>query len=320
MTGKRRIFYANVAVAMLCLSGPVIATDAPPRAFADEVLGRWDLTVEGEDGPYPSWLFVQLRTERELMADFVGRFGSKRHATGVTYIDDRLEVRIPVQPEADDNDLVLSCTLENGMLTGRVSMGDGSVQAWRGTRAPLLDRPAIEHWAEPVRLIGSDLDGWRLRDEDLAGCWSVNEGILSATPPCTDLISQATFDDFRLQLEFRYPPGSNSGVYLRGRYEVQVQDDFGKALDPLRMGGIYGFIAPKVDAARPAGKWQRYDVMLVGRRVTVTLNDTEIISNHEIPGITGGALDSDEASAGPLMLQGDHGPIEYRNIVITPGN
>ncbi|MDH5344763.1 MAG: DUF1080 domain-containing protein, partial [Gammaproteobacteria bacterium] len=114
-------------------------------------------------------------------------------------------------------------------------------------------------------------------------------------------------------------PGSNSGIYLRGRYEVQIQDDRGKALDPLRIGGIYGFIAPSANAAKAAGEWQTYDIRLVGRRVTVSLNGEEILRDREIPGITGGALDSDEASPGPLMLQGDHGPIEYRNIIITPG-
>ena len=85
------------------------------------------------------------------------------------------------------------------------------------------------------------------------------------------------------------------------------------------MGGIYGFIAPTADAAAPAAEWQAYDIRLVGRVVTVRLNGVEIISSQEIPGITGGALDSNEGSPGPLMLQGDHGPIEFRNIVITPG-
>jgi hypothetical protein len=106
-------------------------------------------------------------------------------------------------------------------------------------------------------------------------------------------------------------------VYLRGRYEVQIQDDAGKALDPLRMGGVYGFIAPSVAAARPAGEWQTLDVELVGRTVTVVLNGLTIIDGQEIPGITGGALDSDEAAPGPIMLQGDHGPIEFRSLTIA---
>jgi hypothetical protein len=99
---------------------------------------------------------------------------------------------------------------------------------------------------------------------------------------------------------------------------VQIQDDAGKALDPLRMGGVYGFIAPSVDAARVAGEWQTLDVELVGRHVSVVLNGATIIDDEEIPGITGGALDSEEGAPGPIMLQGDHGAIEFRNVTIAP--
>ena len=126
---------------------------------------------------------------------------------------------------------------------------------------------------------GRDLTGWTPRSAQHAGCWRVQGAVLAATPPCVDLVSDATFRDFRLHAELRFPPGSNSGIYLRGRYEVQIQDDAGKALDPLRMGGVYGFIAPSVDAARAAGEWQTLDVELVGRRVTVVLNGTTIVDD-----------------------------------------
>lgn len=315
-TARRIVLLAMFAPAVACLAQQ---PDRPPRGYADPVLGRWDLTVDGPDGPYPSWLEVRLRTEWQLMAQFVGQFGSARHAAGVGYENGLLTVRVPPQYEAGNDDLVFTGRLEDGALEGRVQMADGTTLDWRGVRAPALERGEIGAWGEPVRLIGDGLEGWRLRHDGFAGCWTVTAGVLAATMPCADLVSEAEFTDFRLHLEFRYPPGSNSGVYLRGRYEVQVQDDLGTAPDPLRIGGIYGFIAPGADAAKPAGEWQTYDVLLVGRRVTVSLNGTEIIRDREIPGITGGALDSDEGAAGPLMLQGDHGPIEYRNIVITPG-
>jgi hypothetical protein len=140
---------------------------------------------------------------------------------------------------------------------------------------------------------------------------------VAATPPCVDLVTDERFGDFRLHAELRYPQGSNSGVYLRGRYEVQIDDGAGKALDSLRMGGVYGFIAPAVAAARAAGDWQTLDIELVGRRVTVVLNGTTIVDGQEIPGITGGALDSDEGAPGPIMFQGDHGPIEFRNLTLA---
>ncbi len=127
--------------------------------------------------------------------------------------------------------------------------------------------------------------------------------------------------DFKLHIEFRYPEHSNSGVYLRGRYEVQVEDSYGKQPGSVYLGGVYGFLTPSENVARKAGEWQSYDITLVGRRVTVEANGKTIIHNQIIPGITGGAINSKEATPGPLLLQGDHGPVEYRNITIsTPAN
>ncbi|MGI9262891.1 MAG: 3-keto-disaccharide hydrolase [Woeseiaceae bacterium] len=309
----------TVFVAFLSTSA-ALAADPPSAGFADPVLGRWDITVQGSDGAYPSWLELQLRTERQLMGRLVGQFGSVRHAAAITYEDNQLKVRVPVQYEGGDDDLVFTGSVANAELTGTVRMADGAVLDWHGVRAPALNRKHRIQWGEPISLISDDLSDWHLRDDRNPGCWSVTNGILKVTPPCADIISNATFDDFRLELEFRYPPGSNSGVYLRGRYEVQIQDDHGKALDPLRLGGVYGFLAPEVDASRPAGEWQTYDIELVGRTINATLNGNRILTNRVIPGITGGALDSNEGSAGPLMLQGDHGPIEYRNVVLTPGH
>ncbi|MEE3237184.1 MAG: DUF1080 domain-containing protein [Pseudomonadota bacterium] len=307
----------NATLAGTAVLFATIAQTAEP-GFADPVLGRWDLTVESSNTSFPSWLEIRLRTEEQLMARLVGQFGSVRHATTVSYRDEELMVSVPVQYERGTEELVFTGSRRADSLIGLVDL-NGSTLPWSGARAPSLKRDTEPTWGQPVPLIGSDLSGWRMRQDTDAGCWSVSDGILKATPPCVDIVTDREFDDFQLRLEFRYPPGSNSGVYLRGRYEVQIQDDYGKALDPLRLGGIYGFIAPTDDAARPAGEWQIYEIQLVGRRVTVILNGTEIISNREIPGITGGALDSHEGSPGPLMLQGDHGPIEYRNVFIATG-
>jgi hypothetical protein len=142
--------------------------------------------------------------------------------------------------------------------------------------------------------------------------------VLSSPKSGSNLITDRKFGDFTLHVEFRYPKESNSGVYLRGRHEVQIQDDFGNPPANDRFSGIYGFISPSVIAARPAGEWETYDITLIGRMVTVVANGKQVICNQEIPGITGGALDSHEGEPGPLFLQGDHGPVDYRNIVITP--
>jgi hypothetical protein len=133
-----------------------------------------------------------------------------------------------------------------------------------------------------------------------------------------NLRTRQTFTDFKLHVEFRYPRAGNSGVYLRGRYEVQIEDSHGREPATDHLGAIYGFLAPNQDAAKKAGEWQTFDVTLEGRLVTVVLNGTTVIARREIPGITGGALDSDEGAPGPVVLQGDHGPVEFRRIVLTP--
>ena len=288
------------------------------RGFADALLGRWDLTIEAADGAYPSWLEVRLRTETELMARFVGRVGSARYASDIAYADGRVTLRVPIQYETDIDALRFEGTVRGDRIEGTTLAADGAAVRFTATRAPALPPSARPRWRTAMPLSnGRDLSGWTLRNAQHPGCWRLQGAVLAATPPCVDLVSDATFRDFRLHAEIKYPPGSNSGIYLRGRYEVQIQDDLGRALDSLRMGGIYGFLAPSVDAARAAGEWQTLDVELIGRRVTVVLNGTTIVDDQEIPGITGGALDSDEGAPGPIMLQGDHGPIELRNLTIA---
>ena len=308
---------ACAAMAAWLAAAPA-AAQPPDPGFADALLGRWDLTVEA-DGAYPSWLEVRLRTETELMGRFVGRVGSVRHVGELTFDAGKVAFRVPVQYERGTEDLRFEGTLRGDRIEGTTRTEEGASVRFTGDAGAVARALGSVEWGEPAALFnGRDLVGWTPRSAEHADCWRVQAGVLAASPPCVDLVSDAAFRDFRLHAELKYPPGSNSGVYLRGRYEVQIQDDAGKALDPLRMGGVYGFIAPSVDAARPAGEWQTLDIELVGRRVTVVLNGTTIILAQEIPGITGGALDGDEGEPGPIMLQGDHGPIEFRNLTIAP--
>jgi hypothetical protein len=309
----------RLVTAMFLLSAVSVYAEQPPPGFADPVLGRWDLTVESGDDSYPSWLEITLRTEWQLMGRFVGRFGSARHIAAIDYDEGRLEFRVPVQYEQNLSDLHFVGTLDGDRLAGTTVDSSGQTITWSAVRAPALLRQQTRQWGEAVELWnGRDLEGWRPRSDDLSGCWSVDDKLLVATPPCVDLISERSFEDFRLHVEFKYPEGSNSGLYLRGRYEVQIQDDFGKPRDPLRIGGVYGFLTPTANAARPANEWQVYDITLIGRRITVILNGNTIVDDQVVPGITGGALDSNEGLPGPLMLQGDHGPISFRKITLTP--
>jgi len=316
-----RTQFTNLLLPVLTI---IILTSAalaqsPQPGFADAVLGRWDLTVQGADGPYPSWLEIRLRKETELMGSFVGRFGSLRHVARIEYRDGELSFRVPVQYEQNSTDLVFKARLVGDKLEGTTEAADGKSLAWTAMRAADLKGSAPPKWGKPVQLFnGKDLAGWKLRSAGRGNCWNVASGSLTNNVPCVDIISEQKFTDFKLHVEFNIVEKSNSGVYLRGRYEVQIQDDIGRAIDSLRMGGLYGFIRPSVNASGKPGEWQSYDITLIGRRVTVLLNGKTIIDNEVIPGITGGALDSEEGVAGPIMLQGDHGKIMFRKIVITP--
>ena len=201
-------------------------------------------------------------------------------------------------------------------LSGTVTYPDGKSYSWTAVRAPSLKRQKAPVWGAPIRLFnGRDLKGWHAMGDNQ---WKAENGILFSPKSGSNLVTDQKFNDFKLHIEFRYPKGSNSGIYLRGRYEVQVMDSKGN--EPLsgELGGVYGFIAPSEQVAKNPGEWQSYDITLVGRMITLVANGKTIICNQEIPGITGGALDSNEGDPGPIYLQGDHGPVEYRNITLTP--
>ncbi len=299
----------------------VASAQSPQPGFADAILGRWDLTIQGANETYPSWLEIMLRKETELMGQFVGRSGSRRHLSQIEYGGGEISFTVPVQYERNSGSLVFKGKLTGDKLEGTTEDADGKTLRWTAVRAPDLRRSAQPKWGKPIHLFdGKGLSGWKLRNNSRGNCWSVTSGTLTNNIPCVDIITEQKFTDFKLHVEFNIVEKSNSGVYLRGRYEVQIQDDIGKAMDSLRMGGMYGFIRPGVNASAKPGEWQTYDITLVGRRVTVILNGKTIIDDQEIPGITGGALDSNEADPGPIMLQGDHGKIAFRNVVITPAH
>jgi 3-keto-disaccharide hydrolase len=304
-------------LALMVADGNSGALAQTPSA-SDKLLGRWDLVVQGGERTSPSWLEVEKSGTATLVGSFVGSGGSARPIAKITFTDGTFRFAIPPQWDSNPNDITFEGKLEGDRITGSMVMGDGQKQTWSGTRAPALRRTGTPAWGDPIKLLtASTLDGWQpvgRRDSK----WTVAGGILKNADRGANLVTNQKFEDFKLHLEFRVPKGENSGVYLRGRYELQIDDAAG--LDPSshHLGGLYGFIAPSESMAKAAGEWQSMDVQLVGRMLTLTLNGTMVICNREIPGITGGALDSAEAEPGPLLLQGDHGPVEFRNIVITP--
>ena len=303
-----------VVAAFALVGSSTLTAQRPP---ASPIIGRWDLTIATPAGPRPSWLDVQLSGTRTLVGQFVGIVGSARPVSKIDVTGGAFSFSIPPQWERGDRDLSVEGTVEGDRLSGWLTDPAGARMTWTGVRAPSLRRSSPVEWGDPIELFnGRDTSGWHAQQG--TSQWTVVDHTLTSPRSGVNLVSDRRFTDFTAHVEFRYPAGSNSGVYLRGRYEVQIEDTAG--LEPAvgHLGAIYGFLAPSVDVARKAGEWQVFDVVLTGRLVTVILNGETVIANREIPGITGGALDSDEGAPGPLLLQGDHGPIEFRKIIVRP--
>jgi len=294
------------------------------------LIGKWDLTINmtpaqieslglfrhglmSSDG-FPGWLMVKLSGFSTLTGYYVGYEGSARPVAEFIYDEKTDKYHFTIPPQwMDIEDLYFEFSLKDDKLTG-YQMLAGQKLEWTGVRAPSLERTAPPIWGNPVDLITETMDKWIIP----ANCkFQMIDGVMVNTESGGNLVSIQKFEDFKLHVEFRYPAGSNSGIYLRGRHELQIEDSKGRT-DDVSIGGIYGFIAPAVYAANKPGEWQTYDVTLVGRHVTVLLNGIEVISNRPIPGITGGSLDSKEGEPGPFQIQGDHGPVEFRKFVVTP--
>jgi hypothetical protein len=309
---SRTMFAVAFAVGTSAAAG---AQQTPPPPLA----GRWDLVVSDSGGTYPSWLEVTASGYNALVGRFVGQFGSARPVGNVAYDNGAFSFAIPPQWEKGKADLRLEGKIEGEKLTGTIVNPAGDRHTFTGTRAPAMRRASAPTWGEPVMLFnGKDLTGWTKQGGQKSN-WKVVDGLLASPAPGANLMTTRKFTDFKLHVEFRYPKDGNSGVYLRGRHEVQVEDSpAGDFPLSVHMGGVYGFLWPNENPATGPGKWQTYDITLVGRRVTVVLNGKTVIADQIIPGITGGALDSDEGAPGPILLQGDHKAIEYRNIRLTP--
>lgn len=204
-------------------------------------------------------------------------------------------------------------------LTGSQKRGEQSMPL-SGVRMPELKRPEPKAWSNPEPLFnGKNLDGWQPLGNPANSHWTVKDGQLVNEAKGANLRSTREFTDFKVHFEVNCPDDANSGFYLRGRYEVQLE------YEPLdhnpperRIGSIYGRIAPKGDLARTPGKWETFDITLVGRTVTIVRNGKTTVDHQEIDGITGGAMNANEADPGPFYIQGDHtGGLMFRNITVS---
>jgi hypothetical protein len=296
-------------------------------ALADDAKfnGRWDINVPHESRARAWWLEVTGAGTPAMKGRFVGfpggdmndipQFSIQKGELHFTFDNKDHRTGKPVHRDYSAR------YLPGDKLLGLMRSSDGEVLKWVGVRAPVITEKDDGSWRDgtPVDLFnGKDLSGWHGLVPNLALGWAVKDGAVANAAGANNLVSDQTFWNFKLHIEYRVGKDSNSGIGLRGRYEVQILEDYGKPPNKHSIGALYSRIAPSVTASKPADEWQTYDIRLVGRQVTVVLNDQKVIDKQEIEGLTAIAGNADEGKPGPIILQGDHGPVEFRKIVLTP--
>jgi hypothetical protein len=337
---NRNLFTALLLIALCGFLLPSMAQEKSAEPF----LGMWALTLD-YDNNKAGWL--ELTQEKEFLdAHMLWRWGSVEPVEYAMVAGDALLLvrgRDVSRNTADGTTRKLHpvywfeiSKTGNDRIEGVANFpnSDGlgvETVSFTGKRIPPEgEAPKLKKsmFGEAVKLFnGKDLDNWELADEGVVSGWKAVDGVMVNNPeqkegeehiPYGNLRTKDSFEDFNLTLEVNVPEGSNSGVYLRGIYEIQVMDSYGHELDSHNMGGLYSRITPSEAAEKPAGEWQKMDITLYQRHVSVKLNGKNIIDNQPVKGVTGGALTSDQFSPGPILLQGDHGKVSYRNIVLTP--
>ena len=283
---------------------------------ADSFTGRWDLVVTPKAANakvYPDWMEVGVKDGAPAVR-IQPRSGSAFYAKEFKVDGTHLNVQWANGTTTWDLDV------KDGKVSGTEKHKDNGVRrSGRRARARCSNTIRPKAWtaAEPL-FNGKDLTGWEPTDPAAANHYVAKDGELLNESKGANLKTTRKFDDFKLHIEFNCPDDGNSGIYLRGRYEVQVEYEKVDANDKFHsIGAIYSMLAPAVELPRTPGKWESFDITLVGRWLTVVRNGVKTIDNQEIAGITGGALDSNEGEPGPFYIQGDHtGGMKYRNITI----
>ena len=280
---------------------PVLATALASTIAAQDVkqfLGRWDMTVTPATGkPYPQWMEL-TDTGGKIEGRIQPRGGAWHPIVGAQMQSGKLVVVVGEAGSGPETNWEIT-SAGSGKLAGIEKHGDADGPLLAGARAPSLDRPMPRKWTKSRPLFdGKDLKGWEPIGNVENNKWVARDGELVNDNPevpgqrahgAANIMTTEKFQDFKLHIEVNCPEGGNSGIYLRGRYELQVGTE-----------------------------WTTFDITLVGRHVTVLRDGKMYHDNVELPGPTGGALDSDEAEPGPIYLQGDHhGVIAYRDITVS---
>jgi len=297
--------------------------------------GRWLITGKNGGPPRANWVEIKGAGTSSASGSYVSAYNGDRNPINEIKIEGSDLVYVIITPEVKPRTtkqgkdvpgrpsqrLVYRAKLVDGKLDGSTTVEGGSRPpvVWTGVRAPVLPEKDDGSWkpGTPIEVFnGKDLSGWHSLSGEMG--WRVEGGILKNNAGVRDLVSDQKFWNFDLHVEYKVGEHSNSGIGLRGRYEIQILEDYGRPPDTHSNGSIYSRVAPPVNASKPAGEWQTYDIRLIGRQVTVKLNGKVLHNKVDIDGLTAMASNADEAEPGPLQLQGDHGPVEFRKITLTP--
>ena len=294
----------------------VVMGSALAQAQSNPFLGRWNITGDPPNETYVYWLEVK-EDGGQLSAMFLNRGGSPVPATDVKITNGELSFLMGGRGDSRPS---VNLRVAGGKLTGTV--GTSPAVKVTGVRPPqwgACDANAKHTFGKPVALFdGTSLAAWGVQHKDRPSNWAIEDGAMTNTPPANNLVSNERFKDFRLDAEYKLSPKGNSGIYLRGRYEMQVLDDAGTPPEAHGHMAIYARRAPDVNASKPAGEWQTVQITLVGNCVTAVLNGKTVHNNARIEGITGGALDAKETEPGPIMIQGDHEKVWFKKVIVTP--
>jgi hypothetical protein len=296
------------------------AATAPSNGVGD-LLGRWNITGEGAYADQVFWLEVRSGEAGRLEGTFLNRRGGLIPLPEIGYVDGELRFEIHPRPEVPRE--IHRARLEEGRLLGRLTVEDGSREIpWIGLRPPQWGTHNANgrfRLGTPVQLFdGETLQNWLPRDPTRPLGWTIADGAMRNEDGANNLISRHHFENFRIRAEYSIAEKSNSGIFLRGRYELQIVDDTGQPPGPLGHMALYSRVAPSLNASLPAGQWQVVEATIIGNRLTVDLNGKRVHDNIALDGITGGAIDSREGAPGPIMIQGDHGKVAFRRITVTP--
>ncbi|MBY0506635.1 MAG: DUF1080 domain-containing protein [Bryobacteraceae bacterium] len=314
---------------MTKLTYAALALAATLSAKDSDFNGRWNIDVKNEARSRAWWLEVEGAGGKAPKGKFVGAPGGDMDTIPALTVDGgELRFEFSRAYKVGAKELwsqtrrgVYLAKLQNGKLQGTFSLDGHVVYQFTGTRAPVIRDRDDASWklGKPIELFnGRDLSAWTPMVAGQPLGWAVENGIAKNVAGANNLVSKENFWNFELHAEYKLGPKTNGGIGLRGRYEVQILEDFGQKQDTHSHGALYSRYAPLVNASKPVGEWQTLDVRLVGRWVTVTLNGQKTVDRREIEGLTAIAGNGDEANAGPFIVQGDHGAVEFRKFTVTP--